>query len=333
MAGQVGLFGGQEPTPGRVGPAVVPDALRAVADRLPETLHLGTSSWTFPGWTGLVYDRPATPAVLARDEGLAAYARHPLFRTVGVDRTHYRPVDAERFAGWRRAVPDDFRFLVKAHDHCTLATFPRHPRHGEQGGRPNARFLDPGYAVDQVVGPWRQGLGRSAGPLLFQFAPQDIDAMGGPWGFAERLHAFLAALPPLRAGQGPFYAVEVRNPALLTPAYADVLAAHGAVHCLTVHGAMPGLRTQWRLAGCGRQGAVVVRWMLRRALSYEVARARYAPFDRLVDPDPETRSDLARLARAMADRLLPTWIVANNKAEGCSPRTLAALAEAVPGTA
>jgi hypothetical protein len=34
-------------------------------------LYLGTSSWTLPGWKGLVYDREATPARLSR-EGLAA---------------------------------------------------------------------------------------------------------------------------------------------------------------------------------------------------------------------------------------------------------------------
>lgn len=32
----------------------------AVAERLPDALRLGTSSWSFPGWAGIVYDRPAS---------------------------------------------------------------------------------------------------------------------------------------------------------------------------------------------------------------------------------------------------------------------------------
>ena len=39
-------------------------------------------SWSFPGWSGLVYDRASTETELARN-GLGAYAAHPLFRSVG----------------------------------------------------------------------------------------------------------------------------------------------------------------------------------------------------------------------------------------------------------
>ena len=82
---------------------------RRCGARLPTDLRLGTSSWSFPGWTGLVYAREAGPEMLAR-QGLPAYARHPLLRTVGVDRTFYGPVPAETFAAWAAAVPEDFRF-------------------------------------------------------------------------------------------------------------------------------------------------------------------------------------------------------------------------------
>lgn len=323
---QQGLFGGEE-HPHGVGPAAHDPALQQLGAALPDGLYLGTSSWGFSGWAGLVYDRAATSALLSR-EGLAAYARHPLFRTVGVDRTHYRPMSAAAFAEHARQVPPGFRFLVKAHEHCTLARFPRHPRYGARALQDNDRFLDPVYARDQVVGPWLQGLAGRQGPLLFQFAPQDVDVMGGSWGFAERLDAFLAGLPRLDpAAGGPFYAVEVRNPALLTPAFADVLARHAVVPCLTAHGAMPDLRSQWRLAGAGRHAAVVVRWMLKRDLDFDAAQARYSPYDKLVDEDPQTRETIARLCAAMAQQGLPVWVVANNKAEGSSPLTLRAIAQ------
>ena len=39
-----------------------PEDVRALGEQLPPSLYLGTSSWTFPGWKGLVYDREATPA-------------------------------------------------------------------------------------------------------------------------------------------------------------------------------------------------------------------------------------------------------------------------------
>src|SRR5215467_7162209 len=114
-------------------PAPASEALRELGGHLPREVRLGTSSWSFPGWTGLVYAREAGADVLAR-EGLPAYARHPLLRVVGVDRTFYGPVTAEVLRGWAEAVPRDFRFLVKAHEALTLPRFPRHERYGARRG-------------------------------------------------------------------------------------------------------------------------------------------------------------------------------------------------------
>ncbi|HYO65826.1 MAG TPA: DUF72 domain-containing protein, partial [Archangium sp.] len=159
---QLDLFtGAPSPTPPRgrrrgheepVGPAEQPEEVRALGEHLPPGLFLGTSSWTFPGWTGpgLVYDREVTPARLSR-EGLAAYARHPVLRTVGVDRTFYAPIPASAFAGYAAQVPPGFRFLVKAHEACTLSRWPVHVRYGDLRGQPNDRFLDAAYAQHPVL--------------------------------------------------------------------------------------------------------------------------------------------------------------------------------------
>ena len=82
-----------------------------LAARLPETLFLGTSSWAFPGWSGLVYDARAPRELLAR-EGLGAYSRHPLLRAVGIDRSWYAPLSAAVFAAYAAQVPPHFRFLA-----------------------------------------------------------------------------------------------------------------------------------------------------------------------------------------------------------------------------
>src|SRR5262245_33892213 len=179
----------REPEPAGVGAARQPEEVEALGRTLPREIHLGGSTWSFPGWAGLVYDRTYTPSKLAR-EGLAAYARHPLLRGVGVDRTHYSPVEAAELAEYRHVVPEDFLFLVKAHEACTLARFPDHARYGAQRGQENPLFLDPGYAADQVAAPFAAGIGTGNGALLFQFAPQSL---GSPAAFAERLHTFLAA--------------------------------------------------------------------------------------------------------------------------------------------
>jgi uncharacterized protein YecE (DUF72 family) len=308
---------------GAVAAAAVSEEIWQMARELPAGLRMGTSSWTFPGWAGLVYAASYSASQLARD-GLAAYASHPLLRTVGIDRSYYGPVDATTLARYAAVVPADFRFLVKAHDACTLLRFSGHERYGAQRGQDNPRFLDAAYARDTVVAPFVDGLGARAGVLLFQFSPLPVVQLGGSARFAERLHEFLSALP-----RGPVYAVEIRNTALLTRRYADALRDAGACHCINAIGSMPEPVTQWRITDGAQAPALVVRWMLARHLRYEATRERYAPFDRIVDPDPRTCQSIAALVRRASAAGQPAYVVVNNKAEGSAPLSVARLASEI----
>lgn len=293
---------------------VVPAGEHAtLAQRLPGELRLGTSSWSFPGWRGIVYEDFATQARLARS-GLAAYARHPLLRTVGLDRTYYAALNVEDYATYAAQVPPDFRFLVKAPEALTIARYPKHERHGARQGSDNATFLDAAWAEDALVGPACEGLGDALGVILFQMPPQPAWALGGRERFAERLARFLGALPV-----GPVYAVELRTEKLLGDAYAQALESAGAVHCFNVHPTMPDVALQATTIDPARGPALVVRWMLGGDQRYEAARERYRPFDALVDEDPSARTSIAELCADAARRGRPAYCVINNKAEGSAP--------------
>ncbi len=315
-AGQLSLFGGDAAGPG---PAPVSPEVTALAGRLPAPVRLGTSSWSFPGWAGLVFDGRHPAEALSRD-GLAAYARHPLLRAVGLDRTFYAPLDAAALARHAAQVPADFRFLVKASQACTFPTV----RDGAGPPRENPRFLDPAFARDLVVAPAVEGLGQRLGTLLFQFPPLPRHLVRDPARLAARLSGFLSALPP-----GAPYAVEIRNRELLVPDWGAALAASAAAHGYTVHPSMPGLPEQASAFPVESQPALVVRWMLGHGRGYEEARDLYAPFDRLAAPDPGSRADVAALvARAVAAGR-EGIVVVNNKAEGSSPLSIVELARAI----
>ena len=322
MDTQLGLFPDAPRAPRRpaVGPAEASAELRAVAGRLPRELRMGTSSWTFPGWSSLVYDRVASESALASD-GLAAYGAHPLLRSVCIDRSFYRPLTVEQLEAYATAVPDDFRFVVKAD---RLVTSPLDPEPGTGVRARNARFLDAVYATEQVVLPVVEGLAAKAGALLFQFPPMPASLVGGRAAFLERLQRFLDALP-----RGPTYALELRTPSFLTEDYVELLDSTGAAHCYNVHPATASLAKQLEVVQAFYQPVLLIRWMLRPGLEYEVARVKYEPFDRLVDEDRPTRELIARTA---LDGLLgerEVIVIANNKAEGSAPLTLFRLAERI----
>ncbi|MDA0312784.1 MAG: DUF72 domain-containing protein [Gemmatimonadetes bacterium] len=320
---QLGLFGDDAPSDaaatGPVDAAPPGPHLAALAAKLSPLLRLGTSSWSFPGWEGIVYDRQASQRVLAR-EGLASYARHPLLRTVGLDRTYYKSITAADYLAYAKSVPKDFRFLVKAD---RLITSPSDPDpHGVRGTNP--LFLDPAYAANEVVGPIVEGLGGKAGPILFQFSPIPPNLVSGSGPFIDRLFRFLDALP-----KGPLYCVELRTAAFLTEAYPEALIAAGVAHCYTVHPAMASLERQLQLMQAYQQPALVMRWMLHAGLRYEAAKERYEPFNQIVDDDSESRE---RIAIAVLDALIAergVFVIANNKAEGSAPLSIFRLAERI----
>ncbi|MGK2856864.1 MAG: DUF72 domain-containing protein [Thermoanaerobaculia bacterium] len=324
MPEQLDLFG--SPTPPRkgrnaVGPAEIAPAIHGTAAALPPNVRLGTSSWSFPGWKDLVYDKRSTATELS-NQGLVPYAKHPLLRAVGIDRSFYGPVSAQEFREYADAVPGSFRFLVKAAG--ALTTPWKRVAGGTKKFEKNARFLGAEFATRAVIAPFVEGLGDKAGPLVFQFTPLGREFTKDPLRFTSRLHAFLDALP-----RGPWYAVEIRDPELLDDDYVAALAAAGATHCLNVHGRMPPVGEQAERAASVLGDRVAFRWMLHSGFEYEEAKDRYAPFDRLVDEDPASREAIAAIALKKARSGAEIIVIANNKAEGCAPESLRKLAEEI----
>ncbi len=111
--------------------------------------------------------------------------------------------------------------------------------------------------------------------------------------------------------------------------YQQFLLDTGATHCACAHPRMPGVGAQWQAAP-GRPGSPrLARWLLHGSQTYEAARTRYAPFDRLLDPDPAVRSELATASAAALREGRDVTVIANNKAEGSAPLTLRELAAAL----
>lgn len=326
IRGQLSLFPELEEKPappaqvGALPPRIPRDWLAA----WPPGLRVGTSSWSFPGWAGLTYDRPYSESRLSR-QGLRAYSQQPQLRAVGIDRTYYAPMAEGDFAEYAEQVPQDFRFLVKAPERLTTPRFSRHPRYGGLAGQDNPEFLQAQKAIEEWIEPARRGLGEKLGCLLLQFPPMAPSSVGGSARFAVRLHQFLERLPT-----GLPYAIEIRNGELMTSHYAQVLERLGVSHCWVVHPGMPPLPQQRQRLG--PQPLCVVRWMLgggeRPGWNYATAVARYEPFHQLVDPDPTALSDILGLWKDSLEQARQVLTIVNNKAEGCAPLSIERLLQA-----
>ncbi|CAH2901116.1 MAG: FIG003003: hypothetical protein [uncultured Paraburkholderia sp.] len=302
-----------------------PDVL-ALAAQLPSQVHLGTSTWSFPGWNGIVYGDDYSNSKLSRD-GLTAYGAHPLLKTVSIDRSFYQALSVTEYLRYAQQVPEHFRFIVKAPMTITDATV------RAERGEPvslNPCFLNAQMAIDEFVTPCLEGLGAKAGALVFQLSPLPDQMLAQPAAFIERLGDFLTALPKLP--DGTCHAVEIRDAGLLTPRFIRTLKAAGGRYCVGIHARMPDpLRQAAALALLDGEpaGPLIVRWSLHGGFKYEQAKAKYEPFDKLVDRDPATRASLAELAARYALAGQPVVIAVNNKAEGSAPLSCVELAREI----
>lgn len=312
-----------------VHPAPGHDGLRALAAALPRQLRLGTSSWTYPGWKGLVWEGEHSESMLSK-QGLAVYAQHPLLRTVSIDRSFYRPLTVSQYERYAAQVPDDFRFVVKAPSLVTDALVRSEDGRGRQ---PNPAFFSPELALSEFVEPALQGLGHKLGALVFQISPLPLAQLDRMHELLERLRAMLCAQPALHpTAPDGVMAVEVRDPQWLTPRFAAVLREAGATYCLGLHAKMPPLQEQLPMLRALWPGPLVCRWNLHPIhgpYGYEDAEKNYAPYDRLHHPDPGTRAALASLIAGVTGRGHNAFVAISNHAEGCAPRTVQALAECV----
>lgn len=321
------LFGGDTPAQRSRGVQPAPPAAAdlALAAALPPQVHLGTSTWSYPGWQDLVWAGKHSEATLSKT-GLSAYAAHPLLRAVGIDRGFYRPLAASDFERHAQQVPQGFRFTVKAPSLVTDALVRSEDGRGQE---PNPLFLDATTALQTFIEPVFEGLGTRIGALVFQLSPLPGPLLARMSEQFDRLHALLLACPKPPAG---VIAVEVRDAAWLTPDLVALLRDAGARYCVGLHPKLPPLQQQLPLLRALWPGPLVVRWNLNRLhgpYGYEEAEKRYGEFNAMLDPDPETRAELARIIRGTAGAGQDAFVTISNKAEGSAPLSVRALAEAI----
>ncbi|MBA2700994.1 MAG: DUF72 domain-containing protein [Chloroflexi bacterium] len=157
---------------------------------------VGTSGFDYRDWRGPVY-----PRFLKSSDRLAFYARY--FETVELNVTFYRMPKAEAFRGWREAVPEGFRFAVKASRYLT------HIR----------RLRDPQGPVEYLM-ERASILEDRLGPVLLQLPPDMRVEL-------ERLERTLEAF-----GGKVRLVVEPRHASWFTPELVELLGRYDAALCM-----------------------------------------------------------------------------------------------------
>jgi hypothetical protein len=164
----------------------------------------------------------------------------------------------------------------KVWEEISIPAYAMHIRYGGKAGQMNPRFLDAAAFMASVLTPYREaGFHKHAGPFLFEFQRHGLPADE----FFSRLDAFLGALPTDFR-----YAIELRNPGLLGSRYASVLEKHGVAHVYNHWCFMPPLVDHHQRLGDFTAPFTVFRLLTPLDMTYEAAKIRAAPYDKIVGP-------------------------------------------------
>lgn len=284
-------------------------------------IRFGTSTWTYEGWQGQIYTRKYTKTAFTR-ECLGEFCQYlyrgqPLFRTVGNDATFYRPPSANQLTRYLTQIPEDFQMCFKVWEELTIPTYAKHARYGSRAGQANPNFLNADAFTKLVLQPYRDAqFGPNTGPFLFEFQRHGMPAEE----FIGKLDDFFDSV------SAEFrYAVEIRNAGLLGPRYHDMLRAHGVAHVYNHWSYMPPLAEQHQRMKTMTAPFTVIRLLTPLKMTYEAAKKRAEPYDKIVGELPEMRKDTVSLIQEATAENRSTYILVNNRAEGNAPLTIQAL--------
>jgi len=301
------------------------DLGRAVHELAQKGVYVGTSSWKYPGWCGMLYEsarydfRGKFATTRFERNCLEEYAK--VFKTVSVDAAFYKFPERNFLNTIMGQVPDDFQFSFKVTDTITIKKFPNLPKFGMRAGEVNQDFLNADLFAEaflKTCEPYRNKVGL----LMFEFGrfyKTDFSVAE----FSQALDTFFGKLPK----DWP-YGIEIRNRDYLVPEYFGVLAKHGVAHVYNSWTDMPSVNEQMAMAGSvTNANLVAARFLMTPGRKYDESLKLFQPYDRLREADEEARKAGAALIVG-GERYEPrrkTFVYVNNRLEGNALETIAAM--------
>ena len=287
------------------------------AHRGAHDLRIGTCSWNYPSWNELVYQ------TRDRADYLSEYAAR--FNSVEVDRwfwslfedpTKVRMPALEDVRKYRDAVPETFRFGVKAPNSVTLTHLYKKDRSDKNERlQENPHFLSPELVAEflERLGPMHDVLG----PVMFQFEYLNKQKMASAKSFRDRFGAFASNLPT-----GHAYALEIRNKNYMTPEYFEWLLEIGVLPVLISGYWMPRPAALFEDQKKILQQFPTIIFRLMGEDRGEIEKTTNKEWNRIVKPHDKELEEIAAMVVELQSFGVKSFVFVNNHYEGSAPITI-----------
>ena len=275
-------------------------------------LHIGTCSWKYPSWEGLVYDS-AKP-----ENFLKEYSRK--YKSVEIDQWFWSLFGIDKVVlpksdvveEYARSVPDNFRFVIKAPNSLSLTHLYKSHSAGKLVANPH--FLS--TELYKTFLDSLSGIHSQIGAISLQFEYLNKLKMPSPQLFFEQFVNFVEAVDtsiPL--------CIELRNPNFLNDNYFKTLNELKIGHTFCQGYYMPDIQEVYANHGHYLQGTSIIRLLGPDRQGIEKSTGKN--WNKVVAPKDTEIPGIARLVKKMVDQSgMDIYLNVNNHYEGSAPATI-----------
>lgn len=279
-------------------------------------LRIGTCSWKYDSWLGLVYSD------LKKINYLKEYSEH--FNTVEVDQWFWslhgekkvtlpRRKDVEEYSA---SVPEDFKFTIKIPNSVTLTHFYRKMRTDPLA--PNPYFLNKDL-FEQFLQSIEL-MKKNIGVLMFQFEYLNKQKMGSQLEFMQMLESFIN-----ECDDSYNYGIEIRNSNYLNKSYFEFLNNNKLSMIFLQGYYMPPV---WEIFQSYKElikQPVVIR--LHGPDRKRIEEKSGGDWSKIIEPRDSELDKVVEMIRFFEDKNIDVYINVNNHFEGSAPLTIKRIKE------
>jgi len=274
-------------------------------------IRIGTCSWKYDSWRGLVYSDAVTL------NHLAEYSTK--YNTVEIDQWFWslfpggkvvfpRPDVVREYSA---AVPVDFKFTIKVPNSLTLSHYYRKDK--TKGFITNPFFLstDLFQRFLDTLAPMHQQIGT----LMLQFEYLNKQKMSSQNHFLEILGQFISA-----ANRSFFITIEIRNPNYLNRSYFKFLNVLKLGHVFLQGYYMPSIVDVYEKFADQLKSPVVIR--LHGPDRTGIEEKGGGVWNKIIEPKNKEISQITEIIADLNSRKLDVYVNVNNHYEGSAPLTI-----------
>lgn len=273
-------------------------------------LRIGTCSWKYDSWKGIVYSSKA------KINYLEEYSTR--YNTVEIDQWFWslfddivRLPEESTVKEYNDSVPDDFRFTIKVPNSLSLTHY--YPSKNLKGLRENPHFLDPDLFHQFLK--TLQPMSSKIGALMFQFEYLNKQKMKAQAEFIDRLSAFYETIDKTYP-----CAFEIRNPNYLNKSYFNFIKESHSAHVLLQGYFMPPVSDVFDKYHNQIGAPVIIR--LHGPDRKKIEDLTGKDWSKIVLPKDEKLSALPPIIEYFSEKEIDVYINVNNHFEGSAPLTI-----------